>query len=220
MIDIQKDKAESLQVGLTAQVSMAGQLLNAETQKLVVQTDKLRLQQVLLNLQSNALKFTKQGGKVEIITNFVPAAIHRNPSLISIEPASVEQRIAQLNDPGYKPKLVTEVRDTGVGISSEDQLSLFKMFGKLKDTSQMNTSGVGLGLFICKQIVDQFDGEILVKSELGKGTSFFFIFEIEGAEVKQIEREQVADFDLQLSEKSKNLSTRRLTFRSLNSLMY
>ena len=81
------------------------------------------------------------------------------------------------------PKLVVECRDTGVGISETDQKKLFKMFGRLNNTNQMNTHGVGLGLFICKQIVEQFDGIILVKSELGRGTSFFFSFRIESAEV-------------------------------------
>ena len=49
-----------------------------------------------------------------------------------------------------KHKVVVEVRDTGVGIKKEDQKKLFKMFASLKDHRQMNTNGVGLGLFICK----------------------------------------------------------------------
>lgn len=95
----------------------------------------------------------------------------------------LKQEFAHLYQPEDFPKLIIECRDSGVGISMADQKILFKMFGKLNNTSQMNTNGVGLGLFICKQIVEQFGGIILVKSELGKGTSFFFSFKIEGAEV-------------------------------------
>lgn len=73
-----------------------------------------------------------------------------------------------------REKLVFEVKDTGVGISDEDQAKLFKMFGTLQNTRQMNNHGVGLGLFICKQLVEQFSGEIAVRSKLGEGTSFFF----------------------------------------------
>lgn len=58
------------------------------------------------------------------------------------------------------------------------------MFGKLSNTKQMNTNGVGLGLFICKQIVEQFEGTIFVSSEFGRGTSFYFSFELEECEIK------------------------------------
>ena len=49
----------------------------------------------------------------------------------------------------------------------------------------MNTNGIGLGLHICKQIVDKFNGKILVKSKVGEGSSFFFSMEVEGADVEQ-----------------------------------
>jgi signal transduction histidine kinase len=77
--------------------------------------------QVLLCLQSNALKFTKDG-EVEII---------------------VEVEDEYLN---------VSVRDSGIGISEENQSKLFKLFGFLKDSQQMNKNGVGLGLVISKQI--------------------------------------------------------------------
>ena len=50
------------------------------------------------------------------------------------------------------------------------------MFGCLKSTQQMNTQGIGLGLFICRQIVDQFGGDIFVKSQVDKGTRFTYTF--------------------------------------------
>jgi len=50
------------------------------------------------------------------------------------------------------------------------------MFGCLQSTQQMNTQGIGLGLFICKQIVTQFDGDIFVKSQVNKGTRFTYTF--------------------------------------------
>ena len=52
------------------------------------------------------------------------------------------------------------------------------MFGTLKNTRQMNTHGIGLGLFICKKIVNEFNGQISVKSEFGNGSTFTFYFEI------------------------------------------
>jgi len=74
--------------------------------------------------------------------------------------------------------LWTEVRDTGTGISSEDQERLFKVFGKLQDTSKLNKSGMGLGLAISKLIVEKMGGNISVESEMGKGSAFKFSFKV------------------------------------------
>ena len=78
--------------------------------------------------------------------------------------------------PGTKSKLVVSVQDSGVGISTQDQQNLFKIFGTVKNTQKMNTQGIGLGLYICKQITQQFDGSISVKSEIGAGSRFTFYF--------------------------------------------
>ena len=99
----------------------------------MVMTDKQRVMQVLLCLQSNALKFT-QGGEVHIITKVTATC------------------------------LKISVKDTGVGISKEGQKKLFKFFGFLDETQKLNMNGVGLGLVISKQIVQQFDGDITVDS--------------------------------------------------------
>jgi len=68
------------------------------------------------------------------------------------------------------------VKDSGCGISHQNQSKLFKLFGYLDETSELNTQGVGLGLYITKMIVNQFEGEVSVKSEMGQGSSFFLNF--------------------------------------------
>lgn len=68
------------------------------------------------------------------------------------------------------------VEDTGIGISKEDQNKLFKLFGIIKSTRQMNTKGVGLGLCICQMITVAFGGKVTVSSQLNKGSSFSFYF--------------------------------------------
>jgi two-component system sensor histidine kinase BarA len=88
-----------------------------------VTTDKMRLQQVILSYQSNALKFTSQRGTVDIIASI----------------RSTEEG---------KKFLDIEVKDSGCGISEENQAKLFKLFGYLNETSELNTQGVGLGLYI------------------------------------------------------------------------
>ncbi|MCK5498073.1 MAG: PAS domain-containing protein, partial [Gammaproteobacteria bacterium] len=113
--------------------------------------DPLRLSQVLINLTSNALKFTEQG---EIII-------------------SVKSQTAQ---PG-KERLIFSVADTGCGLSADQQKQLFEPFYQ-SDTSTTRThGGTGLGLAICKKLVVLMAGEIGVESIPGKGSNFYFTAE-------------------------------------------
>ena len=68
--------------------------------------------------------------------------------------------------------------DTGIGILKEDQGKLFKLFGFVDDSQQMNINGIGLGLMIAQQIVDKFEGGISFSSEYGKGSCFQFTFKL------------------------------------------
>ena len=106
------------------------------------------MQQVMINLQQNAIKFTKQGGTVAIKATYIPKINQRQLfKQVLIQSGSLKHKIL---NPGRKAKIVISVKDTGVGISADDQQNLFKMFGTVKNTRQMNTGGIGLGLFICK----------------------------------------------------------------------
>jgi K+-sensing histidine kinase KdpD len=70
------------------------------------------------------------------------------------------------------------VCDDGCGISLENQGKLFKLFGYLHETNNMNTKGVGLGLYITKMIVGTFGGVVSVNSEQGKGSRFNLNFKL------------------------------------------
>ena len=82
--------------------------------------------------------------------------------------------------------LQISVKDTGVGISKENQEKLFKLFGFLAETQKMNKNGVGLGLVIAKDICQAFNGTISVDSEVGTGSTFTYTFPLEEAE-KEVE---------------------------------
>ena len=99
----------------------------------IVITDEQRVMQVLLNLQSNALKFTRVGS-------------------VTISVEMVQQQEAKY--------LRLSVTDTGVGIPYEDQDKLFKLFGFVQSTQQYNKNGIGLGLVISEKIVKKFEGQI------------------------------------------------------------
>lgn len=66
------------------------------------------------------------------------------------------------------------VWDNGLGISKENQKKLFKLFGKVDNDQNMNKKGIGLGLYICKMIANQFEGDIFLESELNIGSIFTF----------------------------------------------
>ncbi len=110
--------------------------------------DPLRLEQVLVNLTSNAIKFTEQG---EIVV-----------SIRSIKCADSEAI------------LEFSVRDTGIGLTSEHQTRLFMAFTQADTSTTRKYGGTGLGLAICKQIVEMMGGTISVESALDKGTVVSF----------------------------------------------
>jgi two-component system, sensor histidine kinase ChiS len=106
---------------------------------------------VVLNLLSNSLKFTDEGGRILI-----------------------KGLLVKQGDYNY---LEVSVMDTGIGISKENQEKLFTMFGFLEDSSERNSHGIGLGLAISQQIVMEFGGgKIDLISEIGEGSTFTFKF--------------------------------------------
>lgn len=115
--------------------------------------DSLRLRQVLINLASNGVKFTEQGRVT-----------------ISISTREMTGERAQLN---------VSVRDTGIGISPEQQSRLFQSFHQADNTITRKYGGTGLGLAISKQLIEKMGGTIGVESEPGKGSEFHFTVVLE-----------------------------------------
>lgn len=80
--------------------------------------------------------------------------------------------------------LEVKIKDTGIGISEEDKPKLFKMFGKLQKSSTMNTTGIGLGLNICKNLVEALGGNIYFLDEPEKiGTTIVFTIKVSVIEI-------------------------------------
>lgn len=113
-----------------------------------VSTDPTRLRQVLINLISNAIKFSERG--------------------------SVNVTLKNRGEEGDKALLYFEVQDQGIGISPAAQAKLFKEFSQADDTISRKYGGTGLGLSICSRIVQLLGGSIGVRSEEGQGSTFYF----------------------------------------------
>ena len=129
---------------------------DSEPDNFKIVSDQQRLQQIILNLVSNALKFTPLAGYIKI-----DLEVHRNSKVTS---------------EGF---IKVECEDNGVGISKKNQKKLFKLFGFLNDTKTMNKKGIGLGLAISKKIINQFGGDIKVRSAVNEGSTFYFTMKLE-----------------------------------------
>ena len=109
-----------------------------------VEADRTKLRRILVNLLSNALKFTPKGGRVEV---------------------SAEQLDGRVS---------IAVSDTGVGIAPEDVARLFDKYEQARSRATRGEKGTGLGLYITKQLVELHGSRIKVKSEVGRGSTFSF----------------------------------------------
>ena len=120
-----------------------------------VVTDEKRLRQVLINLLGNAIKFTDSG--------------------------SVTLQVDVLSQSKTQASLLFQTVDTGIGIAADDLAKLFEAFEQVGDC-QKQSEGTGLGLAISQRIVQLMSGNIQVKSQLGKGSEFFFTVDLTLAE--------------------------------------
>ncbi|MFN8525329.1 MAG: GAF domain-containing protein [Chloroflexota bacterium] len=130
-------------------------------------SDAGRLRQILVNLAGNAVKFTDVG----IVT------IHVSPATSVGGDAGWEQS----RDQTVPPFVVFEVRDTGIGISEADQARLFQPFSQVDGSNSRRFGGTGLGLAISRRLVEVLGGQIGVRSEVGRGSSFWFTVPAAGA---------------------------------------
>jgi signal transduction histidine kinase len=115
--------------------------------------DRTRLAQVLVNLVSNAHKYTPQGGKIQVGAEASPNRW---------DPAGAQQVIH------------IWVKDDGIGISPEDQKKIFQKFFRSEDPKTREVPGTGLGLNITRSLVEMQGGRIWFESELRRGTTFHF----------------------------------------------
>ncbi|ATB40931.1 PAS domain-containing sensor histidine kinase [Cystobacter fuscus] len=119
---------------------------------LIIQGDRGRLAQVLVNLLENAIKYSPTGGTIRLV---------------------VERHGAQA---------LVSVTDKGIGIPSDQRAHLFERFFRARNAPISGFGGLGLGLYICRDIVERHGGRIWVESEVGSGSTFYFTLPVlEGA---------------------------------------
>ena len=150
------DVFHDLRVIIQGSIAAKQQELYIDTQNVVhedVVIDKLRLNQVLLNIVGNAIKFTPVGGMINI--------------RVSENPCSKE---------GYASYSFS-VKDNGIGMSEEFQEHIFDAFTREQTVTKSGIQGTGLGMAISKNIVNMMGGTITVNSEVGKGSEFIVSIE-------------------------------------------
>jgi len=136
--------------------------------------DKGRIVQILNNLVSNAIKYTRPGGTITVTLDRWPGG--QFPMLPGEE-----------NPPELptKPYLYVSVTDTGVGISPTDQTKLFTRFFRADNPLSVEAGGTGLGLAIAKSLVELHGGRIWATSQLGVGSTFSFVLPVYEEEIRQ-----------------------------------
>lgn len=150
------DVLHDLRTIIQSNISSKQQDLFIDTQDILnedIITDKLRLNQILLNIVSNAIKFTSVGGTISI---------------------RISEKPCKLN--GYAT-YEFRIKDNGIGMSEEFQKHIFESFTREQTSTVSGIQGTGLGMSITKNIVDMMGGTITVKSEEGKGTEFVVVLD-------------------------------------------
>jgi len=139
-----------------------------EVKSLAMDYDREKLQQIISNLLSNALKFTPEGGKVVFHVAEVPASNDLADNMLQIK-----------------------VSNSGIGIFSEHLANIFDRFYQVDDTHTQKSEGTGIGLSLTKELVELMGGSISVKSEPGKGAEFTVLLPVRKSAAPSLELPQI-----------------------------
>jgi signal transduction histidine kinase/GGDEF domain-containing protein len=142
--------------------------------------DKDKIEQILINLIGNAIKFTPEGGNI----------------FVSGIPFSEER------EGGLSHKVAISVKDTGIGIPHEHLSSIFDKFFQVEGTLQRSVGGTGLGLAITKGLVEAHQGKIWAESEVGKGSAFTFTLPVSEGERREPHFRYVLDREFHRAQKN------------------
>ncbi len=140
---------------------------NEVAQRMVI-CDAHYLKRIVMNLVGNALKFTNEGGRVELILSQSSECIGevKNVGIDAFENVSVEKK------PETRANYVIVVRDNGIGMSVEFAEKVFEPFERERTSTVSGINGTGLGMAISKTLVELMNGTITCKTVVGKGTEF------------------------------------------------
>ncbi|MFO8066796.1 MAG: PAS domain S-box protein, partial [Bacteroidales bacterium] len=152
-----------------------------------IKTDQPKLNQILNNLASNAVKFTEKG-KIELSAKL--------ENLKKSSPKLVKPDIAIIK---------IEVKDTGIGISPDAQKHLFQPFSQVENNAVKYIEGTGLGLSICKELSEILGGQIGVDSKEGEGSNFWFTFKADIAKKNEVMSEDIIENYIAKEVKSLNI---------------
>jgi len=144
--------------------------------------DPLRLRQILVNLTGNAIKFTDKG-EVNLDVNFA---------------SKEEAEIFKKGNGRKNIRLLFSIRDTGIGIPKNKKKTIFESFTQADSSITREYGGTGLGLTICKRLIELMRGNIWVESQVGKGSTFYFTAEFGIGEKasKYIESEEIEELEI------------------------
>ncbi|MEL0620604.1 ATP-binding protein [Psychrobacter proteolyticus] len=145
-----------------------------ETLSPYVKGDSVRLKQIIANLVNNAIKFTREGGRVSIDVKHMDNCYCPDNIDEDVISTGLKDKASKIegDKTGQNMTLCIEVKDTGVGIKPESLEAIFDAYDQANKFTHRLYGGTGLGLSVCKSLVDLMGGHIHVSSEVGVGTTF------------------------------------------------
>lgn len=162
-----KEVVEGIVNIMQPQVKTKKQTFDIQIENILTESvwcDGVRLNQVLLNLLSNATKYTPEGGSIQLF--------------LSEEKSPKGENYVRIN---------IKVKDNGIGMSPDFLKKIYESYSRADGARIHKTEGAGLGMAITKYIVDAMEGTIDIKSELDKGTEFFLRFDFEKAVAEEMD---------------------------------